>query len=164
MRMLMNNLDPDVAEDPANLVVYGGSGRAARSWDAYHAIIKALRILDDDETLLVQSGKPVGVCGEAAADPQLACVLVGLGVTSLSCAATAVRAVGAELAAATSQQCQEAARAAPTSSVPASACSRSIRRHSQSSQYVYDERERDCVPPGAGPEHAVHPDHAVYAV
>jgi urocanate hydratase len=59
--MLMNNLDPDVAEDPANLVVYGGTGRAARSWDAYHAIVDTLRRLADDETLLVQSGKPVGV-------------------------------------------------------------------------------------------------------
>ena len=61
LRMLMNNLDPDVAEDPANLVVYGGTGRAARSWDAYHAIVDTLRRLADDETLLVQSGKPVGV-------------------------------------------------------------------------------------------------------
>jgi urocanate hydratase len=61
MRMLMNNLDPEVAEDPDHLVVYGGSGRAARSWDAYDAIIRSLRSLEDDETLLVQSGKPVGV-------------------------------------------------------------------------------------------------------
>ncbi|HUY25564.1 MAG TPA: urocanate hydratase [Candidatus Saccharimonadales bacterium] len=61
MRMLMNNLDPEVAEDPNHLVVYGGSGRAARSWDAYDAIIGTLRGLEDDETLLVQSGKPVGV-------------------------------------------------------------------------------------------------------
>ncbi|MEX2527068.1 MAG: urocanate hydratase [Gemmatimonadota bacterium] len=61
LRMLMNNLDPEVAEDPASLVVYGGTGRAARDWDAYHRIVKALRELDDDETLLVQSGKPVGV-------------------------------------------------------------------------------------------------------
>jgi urocanate hydratase len=61
MRMLMNNLDPEVAEDPDHLVVYGGSGRAARSWDAYDAIIRTLRSLGDDETLLVQSGKPVGV-------------------------------------------------------------------------------------------------------
>jgi urocanate hydratase len=61
MRMLMNNLDPDVAEDPKNLVVYGGSGRAARSWDAYHAMIRTLKTLGDDETMLVQSGKPVGV-------------------------------------------------------------------------------------------------------
>ena len=59
--MLMNNLDPDVAEDPDNLVVYGGTGRAARSWEAFDAIVATLRRLGDDETLLVQSGKPVGV-------------------------------------------------------------------------------------------------------
>ncbi|MGH3235858.1 MAG: urocanate hydratase [Streptosporangiaceae bacterium] len=61
MRMLMNNLDPEVAEHPDQLIVYGGSGRAARSWDAYAAIIRTLQDLNDDETLLVQSGKPVGV-------------------------------------------------------------------------------------------------------
>jgi urocanate hydratase len=61
LRMLMNNLDPEVAEDPDRLVVYGGSGRAARSWDAFDAIVRSLRELDTDETLLVQSGKPVGV-------------------------------------------------------------------------------------------------------
>jgi urocanate hydratase len=61
MRMLMNNLDPEVAEHPDQLIVYGGSGRAARSWDAYAAIIRTLQGLNDDETLLVQSGKPVGV-------------------------------------------------------------------------------------------------------
>jgi len=61
MRMLMNNLDPEVAEHPDQLIVYGGSGRAARSWDAYAAIIATLQDLEDDETLLVQSGKPVGV-------------------------------------------------------------------------------------------------------
>ena len=61
LRMLMNNLDPEVAEDPANLVVYGGTGRAARSWEAFHAIVATLRRLENDETLLVQSGKPVGV-------------------------------------------------------------------------------------------------------
>ena len=60
-RMLQNNLDPDVAERPVDLVVYGGTGRAARSWDAYHAMIRALTDLGGDETLLVQSGKPVGV-------------------------------------------------------------------------------------------------------
>jgi urocanate hydratase len=60
MRMLMNNLDPDVAEDPDRLVVYGGTGRAARSWEAFDAIIRSLRELENDETLLVQSGKPVG--------------------------------------------------------------------------------------------------------
>jgi urocanate hydratase len=61
MRMLMNNLDPEVAEHPDQLIVYGGSGRAARSWAAYDAIVATLRDLGDDETLLVQSGKPVGV-------------------------------------------------------------------------------------------------------
>jgi urocanate hydratase len=61
MRMLMNNLDPEVAENPAELVVYGGTGRAARSWEAFDAIVRTLRTLADDETLLVQSGKPVGV-------------------------------------------------------------------------------------------------------
>ena len=61
LRMLMNNLDPEVAEDPDHLVVYGGTGRAARSWDAFDAIVRELRVLADDETLLVQSGKPVGV-------------------------------------------------------------------------------------------------------
>jgi urocanate hydratase len=61
MRMLMNNLDPEVAEHPDELIVYGGSGRAARSWAAFDAIVATLRELGDDETLLVQSGKPVGV-------------------------------------------------------------------------------------------------------
>ena len=61
LRMLMNNLDPDVAEHPDELVVYGGTGRAARSWDAFDAIVASLRDLGDDETLLVQSGKPVGI-------------------------------------------------------------------------------------------------------
>ncbi len=61
MRMLMNNLDPEVAERPEDLVVYGGTGRAARSWEAYDAIVRTLRTLADDETLLVQSGKPVAV-------------------------------------------------------------------------------------------------------
>jgi urocanate hydratase len=61
LRMLMNNLDPEVAERPADLVVYGGTGRAARSWEAFDAIVASLRGLADDETLLVQSGKPVGV-------------------------------------------------------------------------------------------------------
>jgi urocanate hydratase len=60
MRMLMNNLDPSVAEDPDRLVVYGGTGRAARNWEAFDAIIRSLRELENDETLLVQSGKPVG--------------------------------------------------------------------------------------------------------
>jgi urocanate hydratase len=61
LRMLMNNLDPDVAERPEDLVVYGGTGRAARSWDAFDAIVRTLRSLESDETLLVQSGKPVAV-------------------------------------------------------------------------------------------------------
>ncbi|CAN5631124.1 urocanate hydratase [soil metagenome] len=61
LRMLMNNLDPDVAERPEDLVVYGGTGRAARSWEAFDALVATLRELADDETMLVQSGKPVGV-------------------------------------------------------------------------------------------------------
>jgi urocanate hydratase len=61
LRMLMNNLDPDVAENPDKLIVYGGTGRAARNWEAFDAIIRSLRALENDETLLVQSGKPVGV-------------------------------------------------------------------------------------------------------
>ena len=61
LRMLMNNLDPEVAERPEDLVVYGGTGRAARNWEAYDAIVRTLETLESDETLLVQSGKPVGV-------------------------------------------------------------------------------------------------------
>ena len=61
MRMLMNNLDPEVAEKPEELVVYGGSGKAARNWEAFDAIVEALKNLENDETLLVQSGKPVGI-------------------------------------------------------------------------------------------------------
>jgi urocanate hydratase len=61
LRMLMNNLDPEVAEDPDHLIVYGGTGRAARSWEAFDAIVAELRQLGNDETLLIQSGKPVGV-------------------------------------------------------------------------------------------------------
>ena len=61
MRMLMNNLDPGVAERPEELVVYGGIGRAARNWEAYDKIVAGLRSLEEDETLLVQSGKPVGI-------------------------------------------------------------------------------------------------------
>jgi urocanate hydratase len=61
MRMLMNNLDEEVAEDPKRLIVYGGTGRAARNWDCFHAIVRALKNLENDETLMVQSGKPVGV-------------------------------------------------------------------------------------------------------
>src|SRR5512144_2571482 len=61
LRMLMNNLDPEVAENPKELVVYGGIGRAARNWECYDAIVAALRELGDEESLLIQSGKPVGV-------------------------------------------------------------------------------------------------------
>lgn len=61
LRMLMNNLDPEVAERPEDLVVYGGTGKAARNWEAFDAIVETLKTLEDDETLLVQSGKPVGV-------------------------------------------------------------------------------------------------------
>ena len=61
MRMLMNNLDPEVAEKPEELIIYGGSGKAARNWECYHAIVKSLQELENDETLLVQSGKPVGI-------------------------------------------------------------------------------------------------------
>src|SRR5260370_27409909 len=61
LRMLMNNLDPDVAERPDDLVVYGGSGKAARDWRSFDAIVASLRALDHDETLVVQSGKPVAV-------------------------------------------------------------------------------------------------------
>ena len=61
LRMLMNNLDPEVAENPAELVVYGGIGRAARNWDCYDRIVESLRRLEGDQTLLIQSGKPVGV-------------------------------------------------------------------------------------------------------
>ncbi len=59
--MLMNNLDPDVAERPQDLVVYGGNGKAARNWDCFDAIVRSLQTLKDDETLLIQSGKPVGI-------------------------------------------------------------------------------------------------------
>ncbi len=61
MRMLMNNLDAEVGERPDDLIIYGGSGKAARNWDCYHAIVASLRRLENDETLLVQSGKPVGI-------------------------------------------------------------------------------------------------------
>ena len=61
MRMLMNNLDADVAERPQDLVVYGGSGKAARNWECFDSIVATLKTLEDDETLLVQSGKPVAV-------------------------------------------------------------------------------------------------------
>ena len=61
LRMLMNNLDPDVAEKPQELIVYGGTGKAARNWDCYAAIVESLKNLENDETLVVQSGKPVAV-------------------------------------------------------------------------------------------------------
>jgi urocanate hydratase len=61
LRMLLNNLDPDIAEKPEDLVVYGGTGKAARNWDCFHAIVKSLRSLENDESLLIQSGKPVAV-------------------------------------------------------------------------------------------------------
>src|SRR5665811_2604450 len=61
LRMLMNNLDPDVAERPGDLVVYGGTGKAARNWESFDSIVRSLRALENDETLLVQSGKPVAV-------------------------------------------------------------------------------------------------------
>ena len=71
LRMLMNNLDPDVAERPQDLVVYGGNGRAARSWEAFDAIMRALRRLKSDETLLVQSGKPVAIFRTHARAPRV---------------------------------------------------------------------------------------------
>ena len=71
LRMLMNNLDPDVAERPDELVVYGGTGKAARNWESYHAIVRELRQLANDETLLVQSGKPVGVFRTHTAAPRV---------------------------------------------------------------------------------------------
>ncbi len=71
LRMLMNNLDPDVAENPQSLVIYGGIGRAARNWECYDKIVKTLRELEDDETLLIQSGKPVGVFKTHADAPRV---------------------------------------------------------------------------------------------
>ena len=71
MRMLMNNLDEEVAERPGDLIVYGGTGKAARNWDCYHAIVATLKKLHDDETLLVQSGKPVGVFKTHDAAPRV---------------------------------------------------------------------------------------------
>jgi urocanate hydratase len=71
MRMLMNNLDPEVAERPDDLVVYGGTGKAARNWDAFDAIVRELRDLENDETLLIQSGKPVGVLRTHAHAPRV---------------------------------------------------------------------------------------------
>ncbi len=71
LRMLMNNLDPEVAEKPSELIVYGGTGKAARNWSCYEAIVASLRALEDDETLLVQSGKPVGVFKSHANAPRV---------------------------------------------------------------------------------------------
>src|SRR5450432_384516 len=71
LRMLMNNLDPEVAERPAELVVYGGIGKAARNWQCYEQIVIALRKLSDEETLLIQSGKPVGVFRTHADAPRV---------------------------------------------------------------------------------------------
>jgi urocanate hydratase len=71
LRMLMNNLDPDVAERPQDLIVYGGTGKAARNWEAFDAIVAALRQLGDDETLLIQSGKPVGVFRTSRGAPRV---------------------------------------------------------------------------------------------
>ncbi|HEV2139422.1 MAG TPA: urocanate hydratase [Nitrososphaerales archaeon] len=71
LRMLMNNLDPEVAKDPDRLIVYGGTGRAARSWKAYDAIVKSLRTLENDETLLIQSGKPVGIFRTSVSAPRV---------------------------------------------------------------------------------------------
>jgi len=71
LRMLMNNLDPEVAEQPEDLIVYGGSGKAARNWDAFEAIVRTLKELEADETMLVQSGKPVGVFKTTPAAPRV---------------------------------------------------------------------------------------------
>src|SRR6201997_4091077 len=71
LRMLMNNLDPEVAERPEDLIVYGGIGKAARNWDCYHRIVETLKNLEADETLLIQSGKPVGVFRTHADAPRV---------------------------------------------------------------------------------------------
>src|SRR5437868_10474585 len=71
LRMLLNNLDPEVAEHPDELVVYGGTGKAARSWDALRALVRTLLTLEGDETMLVQSGKPVGVFKSHADAPRV---------------------------------------------------------------------------------------------
>src|SRR6202046_3865507 len=71
LRMLMNNLDPEVAEAPDELVVYGGTGKAARDWPSYHAIVRSLESLENDETLLIQSGKPVGILRTHAMAPRV---------------------------------------------------------------------------------------------
>ena len=71
LRMLCNNLDPEVAEIPQELIVYGGSGKAARNWDCFHRIVSSLKQLENDETLLVQSGKPVGIFKTQPAAPRV---------------------------------------------------------------------------------------------
>jgi urocanate hydratase len=71
LRMLMNNLDPEVAERPDDLVVYGGTGKAARDWPAFHAIVRALQSLENDETLLIQSGRPVGILRTQESAPRV---------------------------------------------------------------------------------------------
>jgi len=71
LRMLMNNLDPDVGENPQELIVYGGTGKAARNWDCFWAIVDSLKKLDNDETLVVQSGKPVAVFKTHAEAPRV---------------------------------------------------------------------------------------------
>jgi urocanate hydratase len=71
LRMLHNNLDPEVAEDPEHLIVYGGTGRAARDWPSFHAIVRSLQSLENDETLLVQSGRPVGIFGTHPEAPRV---------------------------------------------------------------------------------------------
>jgi urocanate hydratase len=71
LRMIMNNLDPDVAERPEDLVVYGGIGKAARNWECFDKIVETLRTLEHDETMLVQSGKPVGVFKTHADAPRV---------------------------------------------------------------------------------------------
>src|SRR5438045_2802265 len=71
LRMLLNNLDPEVAERPEELVVYGGIGKAARNWQCFEQIVAALKALGDDETLLIQSGKPVGVFPTHADAPRV---------------------------------------------------------------------------------------------
>src|SRR5690242_19851281 len=71
LRMLMNNLDPEVAERPDDLVVYGGTGRAARNWACFDAIVRTLESLENDETLLIQSGKPVGILRTHTESPRV---------------------------------------------------------------------------------------------
>ncbi|MBI3841397.1 MAG: urocanate hydratase [Thaumarchaeota archaeon] len=71
LRMLMNNLDPEVAKDPERLIVYGGTGKAARNWPAYEAIVKSLKSLENDETLIIQSGKPVGIFRTTPSAPRV---------------------------------------------------------------------------------------------